>query len=227
VFIVIEDALSSNGPHILELKRWDMRFILGVKPGDHAYLFDWVNALKSVQSLEHPDRDAPLIMHRYRFANDVPLNETHEDLKINFLEYWEIHPNGKKLHFSWVTDIMVSEKNVYAIMRGGRARWKIENETFNTLKNQGYNFEHNYGHGNQHLCTVFSVLMVLAFLVDQAQFLGCALFKKAKETRRAWSLLWWKLRNLFDDFLIKTWDDVWRKLAIKNSEPMELRFDSS
>ena len=34
-------------------------------------------------------------------------------------------------------------------MRGGRARWKIENETFNTLKNQGYHFEHNYGHGKK------------------------------------------------------------------------------
>ena len=36
-----------------------------------------------------------------------------------------------------------------------RARWKIENETFNTLKNQGYHFEHNYGHGEQHLSVVF------------------------------------------------------------------------
>ncbi len=29
--------------------------------------------------------------------------------------------------------------NVYQLMRGGWARWKVENETFNTLKNQGYN----------------------------------------------------------------------------------------
>jgi len=48
-------------------------------------------------------------------------------------------------HFSWVTDLRVSKRNVFHLMRGGRARWKIENETFNTLKNQGYNFEHNYG----------------------------------------------------------------------------------
>jgi hypothetical protein len=39
--------------------------------------------------------------------------------------------------------------DVEPVMRGGRARWKIENETFNTLKNQGYNFEHNYGHGKK------------------------------------------------------------------------------
>ena len=34
-------------------------------------------------------------------------------------------------------------------------RWKIENETFNTLKNQGYHAEHNFGHGNQYLAYNF------------------------------------------------------------------------
>jgi len=33
-----------------------------------------------------------------------------------------------------MTDLRVSQRNVYHLMRGGRARWKIENETFNTLK---------------------------------------------------------------------------------------------
>jgi hypothetical protein len=50
-----------------------------------------------------------------------------------------------------------------------RARWKIENETFNTLKNQGYNFEHNYGHGYRNLASVLAVMMILAFLIDQIQ----------------------------------------------------------
>src|SRR5262245_22145728 len=60
-------------------------------------------------------------------------------------------------------------------MRGGRARWKIDNETFNTLKNQGYQFEPNYGHGEQPLSVVFAMLMMLAFLVDQGQQRCCAL----------------------------------------------------
>ena len=47
----------------------------------------------------------------------------------------------------------------------------------NTLKNQGYHFEHNYGHGEQYLSGVFAMLMMLAFLVDQAQQLCCALFR--------------------------------------------------
>lgn len=61
-------------------------------------------------------------------------------------------------------------------MRGARARWKLENETFNTLKNQGYHFGHNYGLGKQHLSEVFVFLMMLAFLIDQIQQLCCPLF---------------------------------------------------
>ena len=75
-----------------------------------------------------------------------------------------------------MTDLRVSKRNIYALMRGGRARWKIENETFNTLKNQGYHFEHNYGHGEQNLSVMFATVMLLAFLVDQIQQLCCALF---------------------------------------------------
>ena len=74
------------------------------------------------------------------------------DVRVNFIEYWEIGTD-KVQHFSWVTDLRVSTRNVFHLMRGGRARWKIENETFNTLKNQGYNFAHSalradFGHIN-------------------------------------------------------------------------------
>jgi hypothetical protein len=65
-------------------------------------------------------------------------------------------------------------------MRGGCARWKIENETFNTLKNQGYNLEHTYGHGQQHLATMLGLLMMRAFLVDQAQELSCRPWQAAR-----------------------------------------------
>jgi len=77
------------------------------------------------------------------------------------LEYWEITPE-KTQHFSWVTDFTITNDNAYELMQGGRARWKIENETFNTLKNQGYHFGHNYGLGKKNLSVVFTMLMMLA-----------------------------------------------------------------
>ncbi len=114
-----------------------------MKKGDHAFLFDYVeSAVKDglTTEIEYTDKDT---VHKFRFINQVPLNASNQDLLVNFVEYWGTTPKKKALYFSWVTDIPVTESNVSEIMRGGRARWKIENETFNTLKNQGYHFEHN------------------------------------------------------------------------------------
>jgi hypothetical protein len=68
---------------------------------------------------------------------------------VNFLEYWEHAPDGSVIHFAWVTNLPMTHANLMTLMRGARARWKIENETFNTLKNQGCHFEHNFGHGRE------------------------------------------------------------------------------
>ena len=135
-----------------------MSFILGVKPDGNKFLFEWT----SQGYTTHETVDEKGIIHRFRIFNSAPLNETQFDTKVNFLWYQEIHPNGKIQTFSWITDFFLTKDNAMKIMRGGRARWKIENETFNTLKNQGYNFEHNYGHGNKHLCSVFTMLMLFS-----------------------------------------------------------------
>src|SRR5438034_7632904 len=89
-------------------------------------------------------------------------------------------------------------------MRAGRARWKIENETFNTLKNQGYHFEHNYGHGAQPLSVVFAMLMMLAFLVDQTQQLCCASFQAVWAKLGSKRLLWERMRALFYDYALQS-----------------------
>ena len=68
---------------------------------------------------------------------NVEFNKTHRGIKVTILDYQEITPNGTR-KFTWITDFSVTDETVYLFMRGGRARWKVENETFNTLKNQGY-----------------------------------------------------------------------------------------
>lgn len=204
-FVVTEDSLSSNAPHIETLHGHGLHYILGVKDGDHAYLFEQVRAAEQagrVTSYERHDR-AARVVHRFRFVNDVPLNTSHRDVRVNFIEYWEVGEH-KVQHFSWVTDLRVSQRNVYHLMRGGRARWKIENETFNTLKNQGYHFEHNYGHGTQHLSVVFAMVMMLAFLVDQTQQLCCALFQAVWANLGSKRLLWERMRALFYDYALQS-----------------------
>jgi hypothetical protein len=52
---------------------------------------------------------------------------------------------------SFVTDLPVGPDTVVELAACGRARWKIENETFNVLTNKGYNLEHSFGHGKQTL----------------------------------------------------------------------------
>ena len=79
----------------------------------------------------------------------------------------------------------------------GRARWKIENETFNTLKNQGYHLEHNYGHGEKNLSVVLALVMMLAFLVDQVQQLCCPLFQAAWRKQGTKRQLWGEIRHHF------------------------------
>ena len=100
-------------------------------------------------------------------------------------------------HFSSITDFLLTPDSVWDIMRGGRARWKIENETFNTLKNQGYHLEHNYGHGEQNLSVVLALMMMLAFLVDQVQQLCCPLFQAAWHKMKTKRHLWEELPQLF------------------------------
>lgn len=208
--IIIEDALASNAPHIRLLEELEYRYILGVKPKDHAWLFDWVNASKK-NSYNYTDQNN--VKHIFEYVNDVPLNESNEDVRVNFLEYWEEKPKGKKQHFTWVTDFSITDSNCYQLMRGGRARWKIENETFNTLKNQGYHFEHNFGHGKKHLSHVMALLMMLAFLLDELQFIGCNFMKAAKEKTKSKLRLWHEMRSAFDSFYIKCWRDIWLSLA--------------
>jgi len=228
-FIVTEDSLSSNAPHIETLHAHGLHYILGVKDGDHAYLFAQVQAAEQagrVTSYERHDRAAGVV-HRFRFVNDVALNTSHRDVRVNFLEYWEVSAR-KVQHFSWVTDLRVSPRNVYHLMRGGRARWKIENETFNTLKNQGYNFEHNYGHGLQNLSVVFATVMMLAFLVDQTQQLCCALFQAVWAKLGSKRLLWERMRALFYDYRLDSMRALLEALfyGFEKSRPL-LSLDSS
>ena len=212
-FIVTEDSLSANAPHITTLHDHDLRYILGVKEGDHPSLFrqgQGAERAGRVTSYARHDR-TPGVVHRFRLVNDLPLNAAHPDLRINFIEYWEMGVT-KVQHFSWVTDVRGSTRNVYHLMRGGRARWKIENETFNTLKNQGYHFEHNYGHGTQNLSVVFAILMMLAFLVDQAQQLCCALFQAVWAKLGSKRLLWERMRSLFYTYHLHSMRELFEAL---------------
>jgi len=81
------------------------------------------------------------------------------------------------------------------------ARWKIENETFLTIKKQGYRFELSYAHGKHGKCCLSSVLgglMLLAFLVEQVQEGFCHVFPAIHERYQLRRLLLEELRGSFN-----------------------------
>ena len=210
---MLEDGLASNAPHIMHLEKYNMKYILGARQGDHQYLFDLIDNSESMTYCEIIDKKKSF--HQFRFVNNVSLNKTNHKLKVNFLEYRETTSKGKEINFSWVTNIHITEKNVYNLMRGGRARWKIENETYNTLKNLGYNFKHNYGHGKKHLSTVFCLLMMLAFFIDQIQEIASSqLFFAAKnKSGGSYRALWEHIRVLFVYMVFNSWEMLYEKIA--------------
>jgi hypothetical protein len=214
--VVIEDGLSSNGPHITDLIDHNMRFILGAKPGDHAHLFAQMDrAIEDGEATEFSQtrQGEEGITHTYRFANGVALNKSNPGLLVNVLEYWQSDNKGGEIKFSWVTDFPLTTENVYQIMRAGRARWRIENEVFNTLKNQGYNLEHNFGLGEKHLSAVFNHLMMLAFLVDQIQQLCCPLFQAAWQRCKRKKSLWQIIRSYFDLFVMPSMEVILQSIV--------------
>jgi hypothetical protein len=211
--IALQDALSCNGPHIKLLIENNYSFIITAKPQSHSLMLHTVLAgLATGQTQEMEITDEKGLLRGFRFANDVPLNHEHRDLKVNFIDYWEKAANGKTYQYACVTDIALTADNVADVVRAGRTRWKVENETFNTLKNQGYNLEHNYGHGKKNLSSILAGLMMLAFLLDQVQESCCAYFQAARDRRSSRTSLWARMRGLFDHYFIADWESFYQTL---------------
>ena len=213
--IVVEDGLASNAPHIRLLGQLRMHFLLGCKPDDHQHL------MEQVEQAWQEDRLTTLRWHdgprkvwcEIQYVHRLPLNQSHPDVLVNFLRYTESNAQGDRVaRFSWVTDLTITEENAWHLVRGGRARWKVENETFNTLKNQGYQFEHNFGHGRENLSVVFAMLMMLAFLVDQVQELCCGVFQAVRAKFTSRRSVWDHIRSHFRHFVFESMEHLYAVL---------------
>ena len=222
--VIVEDALHAHSSHIEHLKSLDYQYILNVKRGSHKWLFDCIERSYT----QHKTYKKEGVTYQLRWCNHVQLNDS-SDTKVNFLECVEINAKNKERRFCWITSFKVDENNVFDLMKGGRSRWKIENETFNTLKKQGYNFEHNYGHGYQHLSTILAHLMMIAFTIDQIEQLCCPLFQKALKANKRKCYLWEKMRGWIIEYHIDTWEIFYKCLVKKNAniKLADLFFDSS
>ena len=207
--IVGGDDLFSNQPFIDELKAAGMSFILVAKPSSHKILFEWFTELKQLDGASRLQfTDLKGRQHFYEWVNEIPLNGTKDADQVNFFHYQLIDKGKITYRNSWVTDIVIDENNVAQLVKGGRARWKVENEGFNTLKNQGYHIEHNFGHGHQNLSMIFFLLNLLAFFVHQILELTDLHYQKCRAKFSARKEFWNQLRCTIRILLFKTWQEL-------------------
>jgi len=195
--IGIFDALYATAPHIKLLGEYKMNYIIATK--GKTYVDIQAKQLNADNQLTTVNWTIKNRKCTAKFTNNLILSGQHQDIHTNYVEYQEVDvKTGEQLFYStWMTDIPITKANVNEWVAVARARWKIENETFNTLKNQGYHLEHNYGHGKKYLATNFALLTFLAFLVDQiAQHLDTN-FQNAKAVCNTFKAFWEKIRYIF------------------------------
>ena len=151
--------------------------------------------------------------HIYEWVNDIPLNGWPNTVDIIFFCCFVIKTDkfGKEkivYRNSWVTDRLVTAKNIKTLVHAGRCRWKSENELFNVMKNHGYYMERNYGHGQKNLAFNFYLLTLLAFLFHQIAELTDKQYQAYRKKFGSKKYLWEKLRSWIDLIIFDIWEQL-------------------
>jgi len=139
-------------------------FIFTCKESSHKALYDFIAGAGLDRHEEKLRKGKTTQTRRYRWIEGVPLRDGKDAVLVNWIGFEIVDAKGRvKYAMAWVTSLPVSKNNVAEIAACGRARWKIENEAFNVMKNHGYELEHNFGHGEKFLAMTLVALNLLAF----------------------------------------------------------------
>lgn len=222
--VYLGDDLYSRQPICEAVQGVGGSFVFTAKPSSHKCLYEWLDGV-ALPSLEEKVKNGrAFVTHRYRWMESVPLRDGKDALSVNWLQMEIINKAGKvAFSNSFVTDLPVNQETVAEIAACGRARWKIENETFNTLKTKGYHLEHNFGHGKQYLAGFLVTLNLLAFafhtvcdLVDQA-------WREARETVKTRRRFFEDLRTLTRYMVFISWRALIRTMITGEPPPQKGR----
>lgn len=198
--LILLDGLFATGPAIRTMLAHRMDFITVIKEG---YVLVQVAELADKNQLAERTwykGKSERIKCTAKWRNGLILNGANSDITVNFLQYKEIDTKTQRTIYAgkWITSLEIKSSIVKEFVKTARTRWKIENETFNVLKNQGYNLEHNYGHGKKFLSSLFATMMLLAFLVDQLTQTLDKTFQEALVEAKTMRDFRQKVRVLFD-----------------------------
>ena len=208
---LLGDDIYAHQPNCRRVLLYDFHFIFACKPDSHTTLYNWVNLLQPSQGLGtlklRVRNGAHWETYTYRYANNVPLAEGEDALRVNWCELTLTDSQGKVLYLNgFVTDFKITEHNVAEIVAGGRARWKIENENNNTLKTKGYHLEHNFGHGQEHLASLLAALNILAFLFHTLLSLTDENYRRIRAELPTRQTFFDDLRALLRYLLFSNWE---------------------
>lgn len=209
--IITGDDLFSRQPMIETVLSNKLHYLFVAKPTSHVYMMEWLATYDKLDEYRMTDERGQTIL--YQWKNDVPLNGDKNAVHINYFCKKTLVTDEKgnekvRRTESWITDLEITPDTIEVFVRGGKCRWKIENECFNTTKNQGYNLEHNYGHGEKNLAFNFYLLTMLAFLFHQVSELCDATFKAARKKGNSKRNFWEKIRTLVSMFVFETWEQL-------------------
>lgn len=208
-FLIVADALYSKAPAIEHMLSYGYDFLLSVKPGSSKHLFQDIDSQQDSYKTAH--RNIKGKEYIIRFKHNVRLVKFTSDKTVNVI-HCIVNDGSKTTQKTWVTNLDVNHSNVQEIVEAAESRWKIENETFNTLKNQGYNFSHNFGHGKNHLSSCLAQVMLLAFTVDQIILLEDANYKKLQKRVNNKKFIYRKRLGYFMAIHYKSYAEIYKDL---------------
>ena len=211
---VLGDDLYCNQPFCEQVLRQKLNFIFTCKPDSHTALYTEVALLTRIAAVEQVTQrhwtGSGHEMWTYRYVNDVPLRAGADALRVNWCELTIVHETtGEQLyHNAFATNHRLTTHNVPATVAAGRARWKIENENNNVLKNYGYHLEHNFGHGAQYLSMILVLLNVLAFLFHTVLDLCDPVYQRLRTHLRVRKTFFNDMRALTRYMFFESWDHL-------------------
>lgn len=216
---ILADDLYCNQPFCTLLHENELNFILVCKPDSHQALYEEIDLIERVDGVQTVTTQCWngrfTEQSSYRYVNQVPLRAGTDALLVNWCEV-TIHrtDTGERIYYnSFATNFELSDESVGSVVRSGRARWKIENENNNVLKNYGYNLERNYGHGKQYLSAVLVTLNLLAFLVHTILDETSTIYAAVRQELGTRKTFFNDIRALTRYFHFKDWNTLFNFMA--------------
>jgi len=205
------DSLYAASPVMDILKRYNWKYITTFKRGSMPERYEEFLKLKNLCPENEIEIANDKLSQKYGWVNDI-------DHKGNFFDVLELEESGidKQTRFVWLTNFKIGKNNITKIARGGRLRWKIENEGFNVQKNRGFNLEHPYSQ-NEIAMKNFYLLLQIAYIISQLMEKGSLLKDKIEK-------VFGSVSNVFEQLL----EDLRTKLIGDNfsKKPIQIRLSS-